>query len=124
MLRSLRSHSHVRLGGAALMGALDPLTRGWAVVAGAGMVRLALGFVASVALAHALGPADFGVYSLLAASVGIAGALAEGGLTEAAVQRMATAWPSDPARAAERGQRFFWLRVGLAAVVIGFGCLV
>jgi len=64
---------------------LDPVTRGWAVVTSAGVVRLGLGFVASLLIARALGPANFGVYAVLAATVGIVGSLAEGGLTEAAV---------------------------------------
>ncbi len=92
------------------------------VVTGAGLARLALGFVASVVVARALGPADFGVYAVLAATVGIVGAIAEGGLTEAAVQRMAGAAPG-PARA-ERGRAFFWVRLAAATVVIAVGCAV
>src|ERR671939_2108683 len=71
---------------------LDPITRGWAVVTSAGVVRLGLGFVASLIIARALGPAHFGVYAVLAAMVGVIGALAEGGLTEAAVLRISAAW--------------------------------
>jgi O-antigen/teichoic acid export membrane protein len=101
---------------------VDPLTRGWAVVTSAGVVRLALGFVASLLIARALGPADFGVYAVLGATVGIVGTLAEGGLTEAAVLRVASVWPSAPAQAAERARSFFWLRLGLSAMVVGVGC--
>ena len=48
---------------------IDPVTRGWAVVTSAGVGRLGLGFVASLVIARALRPADFGVYAVLAASV-------------------------------------------------------
>jgi O-antigen/teichoic acid export membrane protein len=92
------------------------------VVTGAGLARLALGFVASVVVARALGPADFGVYAVLAATVGIVGAIAEGGLTEAAVQRMAGA-AHGQART-ERGRAFFWVRLAAATVVIAVGCAV
>src|SRR5580765_2533772 len=83
---------------------LDPITRGWAVVTSAGVVRLGLGFVASLAIARALGPSDFGVYAVLAATVGIVGTLAEGGLTEAAVLRISSVWPSNSALAEERSR--------------------
>jgi O-antigen/teichoic acid export membrane protein len=96
----------------------DPLTRGWAVLTGAGIARLGLGLVASLVIARALGPAAYGTYAVLAATVGIVGALAEGGLTEAAVLRMAAVWPNAEARA----RAFFWLRLGLAAATIGLGC--
>jgi O-antigen/teichoic acid export membrane protein len=84
------------------------------------MVRLGLGLIASLAIARALGTADFGTYSVLAATVGVVGALAEGGLTEAAVLRISAAGPAGERRA--RG--FFWLRLGLAAGVVGCGCLI
>jgi O-antigen/teichoic acid export membrane protein len=58
---------------------------------------------------------------VLAAMVAIVGALAEGGLTEAAVQRMAAV---PPEVAAERARQFFWLRLSLAAVVVGLGLAV
>jgi len=103
---------------------VDPITRGWAVVTSAGVARLGLGFVASLVIARALGPAAFGTFAVLAASVGIVGGLAEGGLTEAAVLRMSAAWPDKPGIALQRARAFFWLRLGLAAVVVVVGCLV
>jgi O-antigen/teichoic acid export membrane protein len=109
---------------ALLLARIDPVTRGWAVVTSAGMVRLGLGFVASLVIARALGPADFGVYAVLAASVAVIGGLAEGGLTEAAVLRVSAIWPGDALAAQERGRAFFWLRLGLAAVVVGVGCVL
>jgi O-antigen/teichoic acid export membrane protein len=112
----------LRLSGMARL-ALDPVTRGWALVTSAGVVRLGLGFVASLLIARALGPAAFGVYAVLAATVGIVAALAEGGLTEAAVLRISSAWPgSDAAEAHTRA--FFWLRLGVSALVVGLGCAV
>src|SRR5215468_6231914 len=101
--------------------ALDPVTRGWAVVTSAGVVRLGLGFVASLVIARALGPADFGIYAVLAATVGIVGGLAEGGLTEAAVLRIASVWPARLSTARHRSRAFFWLRLGLAALVAAIG---
>jgi O-antigen/teichoic acid export membrane protein len=71
-----------------------------------------LGFVASLLIARALGPADFGIFSVLAATVAIVGAVVDGGLSEAAVLRLAQA----PALAVRRGNAFFWLRLGLAAL--------
>jgi len=103
---------------------IDPVTRGWAVVTSAGVARLGLGFVASLVIARALGPADFGVYAVLAATVAVVGGLAEGGLTEAAVLRVSAVWPGDAVAAKERGRAFFWLRLGLAAVVVAVGCAV
>src|SRR5918912_2366667 len=103
---------------------LDPITRGWAVVTSAGVVRLGLGFVASLIIARALGPADFGIYAVLAATVGIVGSLAEGGLTEAAVLRMSAVWPGSPSRAMHRARAFWWLRLLLAGSVVAVGCLV
>ncbi|MCA1646519.1 MAG: oligosaccharide flippase family protein, partial [Chloroflexi bacterium] len=102
----------------------DPITRGWAVVTSAGVVRLGLGFAASLVIARALGLADFGTYAVLAASVGIVGGLAEGGLTEAAVLRMSAVWPASPVVTQQRARAFFWLRLALAAVVVGVGCLL
>jgi O-antigen/teichoic acid export membrane protein len=102
--------------------AVDPVTRGWAVVTSAGVVRLGLGFVASLLIARALGPAGFGTYAVLAASVGIVGSLAEGGFTEAAVLRIAPVWPGEPTSAEQRARAFFWLRIGLAAAIVAVGC--
>jgi O-antigen/teichoic acid export membrane protein len=104
--------------------ALDPISRGWALVTSAGVVRLGLGFIASLLIARALGPADFGVYAVLAATVGIVGTLAEGGLTEAAVLRISSVWPTSSQAAQERTRSFFWLRLGVSAVVVGVGCAV
>lgn len=87
------------------------------------MVRLGLGFVASLVIARALGPAVFGTYAVLAATVGIVGGLAEGGLTEAAVLRISAVWPHKRGDALHRARQFFWLRLGLAAIVVGVGCL-
>ncbi len=103
---------------------VDPITRGWAVVTSAGVVRLGLGFVASLVIARTLGPAAFGTYAVLAATVGIVGGLAEGGLTEAAVLRMSAIWPEQPGEAQQRARTFFWLRLGLAVAVVAVGCVL
>ena len=90
----------------------------------AGVVRLGLGFVASLLIARALGPADFGTYAVLAASVGIVGTLAEGGLTEAAVLRVSSVWPASPPEAEQRARAFFWLRLAVSAAVVAVGLTV
>ncbi len=112
---------HAALGRRATVAVVDAVTRGWAVVTSAGVVRLGLGFVASLIVARALGPADFGIYAVFAATVGIVGTIAEGGLTEAAVLRMSAAATDRPSRA-RRAAAFFWLRIGLAGVVVALGC--
>src|SRR5439155_26652966 len=89
---------------------IDPVTRGWAVVTSAGVVRLGLGFVASLVIARALGPAAFGVYAVLAATVGIVGTVAEGGLTEAAVLRISAVGQASPDQARQRARSFWLLR--------------
>jgi O-antigen/teichoic acid export membrane protein len=96
---------------------VDAITRGWAIVTSAEVVRLGFGLVASFVVARALGPADYGIYAVLAAAVGIIGALAEGGLSEAAVLRLARL------RSSLRERAFVYVRIGVAAVVIGVLCL-
>jgi O-antigen/teichoic acid export membrane protein len=105
-------------------GALDPITRGWAVIFTGSMARLALGLVASILIARALGPAAFGVFAVLAAASGIAGAIADAGLSGAAVRRIASAWPEDPAEARSRARCFLWLRLGAGGAVLAAGALV
>ena len=92
------------------------------MVASAGVARLGFGFVASLVIARALGPADFGVFSVLAASVGVVSVLAEGGLTEAAVLRISAAWPAAADVARHRARSFFWLRLGLSSAVVLAAC--
>ena len=101
---------------------VDPVTRGWAVVTSAGVVRLGLGFIASLAIARALGPANFGIYAVLAATVGVVGSLAEGGLTEAAVLRISAVRPHQSDAAEVRARAFFWLRLGVSAAIVALGC--
>jgi O-antigen/teichoic acid export membrane protein len=101
---------------------IDPITRAWAVVTSAGVVRLGLGFVASLFITRALGPNDFGVYAVLAATVSIVGTLAEGGLTEAAVLRISAVWPDVRVTARERAGTFTLLRVAASAFVVAMGC--
>lgn len=104
--------------------AADPLSRGWATVFGGTLARLALGFVASVLVARALGPASFGIYATLGAVSAIGGALADLGLSAAAVRRVAAAWPSDPALARRRGFAFLMLRAALAAALALISLLI
>jgi O-antigen/teichoic acid export membrane protein len=103
---------------------LDPVSRGWATVAGGSVARLALGFVASLLIARELGPAGFGVFATLGAVATVAGAVADLGLSDASVKRIASAWPGQVTSAQVRARVFFWLRVGAATLVVGAGCLV
>lgn len=100
-----------------LAASLDPTTRGWAALFGGDLVRMALSFATGILVARALGPAEFGVYAVLAAAVGIGGAVADLGLSNAGVYRVASVWLHDPELARQRGRSFFWARVGGAAVV-------
>ena len=97
--------------------ALDPTTRGWAALLGGDLARMALSFATGILVARALGPAEFGVYAVLAAAVGIGGAVADLGLSNAGVYRVASVWQQDPELARQRGSSFFWTRVGCAAAV-------
>lgn len=103
---------------------IDPVTRGWAVVATGSAARLALGFVASVLIARSLGPAGFAVFAVLAAASGIAGAAADLGLSDAGVKRVAEVWTRDPAEGRRRGRVFFWLRLSAAVVLVSAGSLL
>lgn len=88
--------------------------------------RMALSFLASILIARRLGPADFGVYAVLGATMNIAGVIADMGLSAAAVKYIAALAASDPdsVRARQWGQVLFWLRLGLAGAVVLVGCLL
>ncbi|HEX5416394.1 MAG TPA: oligosaccharide flippase family protein [Chloroflexota bacterium] len=103
---------------------LDPVSRQWATVAGGNLARLGLGFLASVLIARALGPADFGIFAVLAAISNIVGAVADFGLTDAAVKRIASALADDPDTARLRAGAFVWLRLGTTVVIVLTGCLI
>lgn len=109
---------------AARRAASDHVTRGWAVVTLGSVARLALGFVASILIARALGVNDFGVYVSLGAIASIVGAVADFGLTEAGVKRVAEVWHGDTVEAGERGRAFFWVRLTAALVVVILGVVV
>ncbi|MFN8497661.1 MAG: oligosaccharide flippase family protein [Anaerolineae bacterium] len=109
---------------AARRAAADPITRSWAIVTAGSVARLGLGFVASVLIARELGVGDFGVYVSLGAVASIVGAVADFGLTEAAVKRIAEVWSGDETAARERGQVFFWVRLAAAAGVALMGVLL
>jgi O-antigen/teichoic acid export membrane protein len=103
---------------------LDPVSRGWAVVMGGNVGRMALSFVASVLVARALGPAALGVYAVLGAAVAIAGVVADMGLTVTTVKRVAAVWPGQPDLARQRGRVASWLRVGAAFLFFGLASLL
>lgn len=85
---------------------------------------MALGLVSSVIIARGLGPAHYGYYAILAAATGIAGAVADFGLSGAAVKRVATVQPQNDALARKRGSSFFWARVAAAGSVAVAGWLL
>ncbi len=99
---------------AQVSGRLDPVSRGWAIVMGGNVGRMALSFVASVLVARALGPAAFGVYAVLGATIAIVGVVADMGLTVTEVKRVSTVWPDQPDTAHLRGRIASWLRTGAA----------
>jgi O-antigen/teichoic acid export membrane protein len=100
-----------------LAASLDSTTMGWAKLLSGDLLRMGLSFAAGILVARALGPAEFGVYAVLAAAVGIGGAVADLGLSNAAIYRVARVWPEDPDLARQRGQSFFWARVSSATAV-------
>jgi O-antigen/teichoic acid export membrane protein len=100
---------------------LDPVTRGWAVVTAASVGRLVLGFVASVLVARILGPAQYGLFSILGRVSAVAALVVDGGLTNAAVDRMASVVRADRPALARRAVNFFWVRMAAAAVGVSVG---
>jgi O-antigen/teichoic acid export membrane protein len=95
----------------------DTIARGWAFVTVGSVVRIGLGFFTSILIVRALGPAEYGVYVLLVAAVNVVGGVADLGLSQAGVWRIASAGPDDADPAKERGQAFFWIRVGTAGLI-------
>lgn len=103
---------------------LDPVSRDWATVATGNLARLGLGFVSSVLIARALGPTDFGIFAVLGAVGNITGAIADLGLTDAAVKRIAGLWPDDRGLARAGAGAFVGLRLGVTVLVVSIGCLI
>lgn len=103
---------------------LDSVTQGWLVVTSGSVARLGLGFIASIIIARALGPAAFGVYSVLAAVAAFGGVATDLGLTNAAVRRVAAAWPDDHDRVGDLWRSFFWFRILVVGGAVGLGVLV
>ena len=101
----------------------DSIGGNWATVAGGNLVRLSLGFVSSVLIARTLGATDFGVFAILGAVGNIVGSVADFGLNDAAVKRIASLWPSDCQAARARAAVFVSLRLGVTALVVLFGGL-
>lgn len=96
---------------------LDSDTRGWLILTAASIGRLAIGLVASIAVARALGPVNFGTYALLGVIATIAGVAADPGLTATGVKRVAAAFIDRSTDLASRASAFVILRVGLAFVM-------
>lgn len=107
-----------------LLQTLDATTRGWLTILAGDVGRMALGLVSSVIIARGLGPAHYGYYAVLAATTGIAGAVADVGLSGAAVKRVAAVRREDAALARKRGSSFFWIRVAAAGGVALAGWLL
>lgn len=100
------------------------VSRQWATVATGNLARLGLGFVSSVLIARALGPADFGSFAVLAALSNLASALADFGMTDAGVKRIASVGSEDPETARVRAGSFVWLRLGVTILVVLLGGLI
>lgn len=103
---------------------LSTLQRNWSIVVGSEFARLLFGFVSSVLIARSFGPAVFSVYAILGVLTAIASIVADFGLTESAVKRVASAWSQHAVDDADRRARvFFWSRTGMAILVVIVGCL-
>ena len=98
--------------------AMDPATRGWMVLTSGSLLRLAIGFAASVVIARSFGPSTLGVYAALAALTATAGAFTELGLTESAVRRIAIAWPDNKIDACDTAGAYIWLRAGITVLIV------
>lgn len=102
---------------------LDQTTRGWLTVLAGDVGRMALGLISSVIIARGLGPAHYGHYAVFAVATGVAGAVADFGLSSAAVRRIAGVLNQDSALARRRGSSFVWIRLFAAAAVALLGGL-
>jgi PST family polysaccharide transporter len=120
ILASIRKRDQRRIFG---LSALDLVTWGWLIILVGTGARTGLSFLTGVSIARTFGPADFGVYALLTAVVGITGVITNFGLAEAAVKNIAANWRGARRQALRQAQVYFWLRVGLAAVGILTGVL-
>ncbi len=96
----------------------DAVTVDWLTMTTGSVVRLAIGFVASVLIARALGPVALGVYATLAAIASTIGAVAEFGLTESAVRRIAINWPENSDAAGDTARAYVWLRAGMTTLIV------
>lgn len=86
--------------------------------------RMGLNFLTGILLARALGPGEYGVFSILGAVTGISGGIVDFGLTGASIRHIAIDWQADKTLAWRRGQTFFWLRIILSALFIAAGMLL
>lgn len=85
---------------------------------GGTVIRLALSLVASVLIARSLGPAQLGVFAVLAAVAGIVGVVADLGLSTTAVKRIAPAWPDERDTANRRWQAYVVLRIAASGLIV------
>ena len=84
---------------------LDQTTRGWLTVLAGDVGRMA----------------HYGHYAVLAVATGVVGAVADFGLSSAAVRRIAGVLNQDSALARRRGSSFVWIRLFAAAAVALLG---
>ena len=103
---------------------LDTINKNWSIVFSGTAVRLGLGFAAGILIVRNLGVHDYGIYAILAAVIGIGGAIVDGGLSETAVKHLATTTRSQPSLAPQQSQIFWWLRLLLATTAIILGILL
>ncbi len=83
--------------------------RGGAITLTSQGVQFALQSVATVALAHMLAPADFGLVAMVTAITGLGQAFADLGLSEATIQH--------PEITHEQVSKLFWVNVGIGLVL-------
>src|SRR5690242_18528212 len=93
-----------------------------ALTFGARIGQVLLGLIGNVISARVLGPAEFGRFGLIMATVTIAGTLADAGLTYTAIAFIARHQERNPPQAHRDARIYFWLRLatGAGGAALGF----
>lgn len=102
----------------------DTVTANWLIVFSGTTVRIGLNFLTGIIITRTLGPADFGIYSILLAAASLIGVMVDFGLTEAAIKTIAVAWNDHRIEAVRQSHLFFWLRLGLAGVGVALAVVL
>lgn len=101
----------------------DAVTNSWLIIFSGTTVRIGLNFLTGILITRSLGPADFGIYSVLLAATSLIGVAVDFGLTEAAIKTIAVAWSSSRIEAVRQSRLFFWLRLTLAGLGVALSLI-